>query len=194
MRFALYTILLAVGLASAVSTARQGSTDDVAAVVKFIGAYRDMDFDALKAAATDDFHFKDEAFPLLHNGSMSRAMFHWFINDQSQTQMIVSFDESAVVQDAANGSITVHYTADYYFDSGLAGKNHVVNPITATFTVRDGLVATEEDTYDLGFSGWAEQAFGATLGPLVKDSAATLALVRTAGAAKLGAFMLTHSS
>ncbi|KZV79387.1 hypothetical protein EXIGLDRAFT_735178 [Exidia glandulosa HHB12029] len=181
--------------ASLVSAAVIPRADDaVAAVTNFLTAYSNMDYDALKAAATPDFHFQDQAFPKLHPGSMSLGMFHWFISDQSNTNMKVTFDPSTITFNSSDGTITAHYVADYDFDAGFGSKNHVVNPITATYTVVDGLVKDEKDTYDLGFSGWAEQALGPTLGPLLKDSAATLPFIQVAGAGKLGLFLLTHSS
>ena len=59
---------------------------------------------------------------------------------------------SNVEADAESGS--AHWDADYTFSTGRA----VHNPIDASFTFRDGLIADHRDDFDL--YAWARQALG----------------------------------
>ncbi|KAJ7062607.1 hypothetical protein C8F01DRAFT_1281450 [Mycena amicta] len=158
-------------------------TSPVDVATAFVTAYSNMDYSALKALTTPDFTFSDAAYPHI-TGATARGMYRWFIHDQpTKTHMVVTL-HSVVPSSASPADTAVaSFTDDYFFNG-----NHVVNNITSTMTVRDGLLANEVDEYS--FAAWAEQALGPVVGPLAAPLDVTQSIIQVAGKVQLETFML----
>ncbi|KAF7289429.1 SnoaL-like domain-containing protein [Mycena chlorophos] len=182
MQFLAFASLFSLALASPLA-GRDASTSASAVDVAtaFVTAYSNMDYPTLAALTTPDFTFQDAAYPNI-TGETARGMYRWFIHDKAKTKMIVTLHNVTASPTDPNVAIA-SFTDDYYFNG-----NHVLNNITSTMTVSNGLLALEQDSYS--FSAWAEQALGPLVGPLAAPLDVTKTLIQMTAKIELDTFML----
>lgn len=120
---------------------------NAALLARFYDAFARRDAEAMAACYHPDVHFRDPVFEL--RGPMAGAM--W--------RMLCSRGEDLTVQasgfQADDETGSARWTADYSFGPS---KRPVHNEITASFTFRDGRIATHTDRFD--FWRWSRQALG----------------------------------
>ena len=117
---------------------------------RFYEAFARRDAQAMAACYAPDVTFSDPAFPDL-KGPEVGAM--WAMLCHRGKDLVIRHSE--VQADDHTGS--AHWDADYTF--GVTGRM-VNNSIDATFTFRDGLIATHVDRF--GFWKWSRMALGPT--------------------------------
>lgn len=120
---------------------------NAALIEKFYAAFARRDGPAMGACYAPDATFEDPAFKL--KGAEIGAM--WTMLCQRGKDLKV--EASGIEADDATGR--AHWEA-YYTFSATGRKVH--NIIDATFTFRDGLIATHVDKFD--FHRWSKQALG----------------------------------
>ncbi|MBX7098766.1 MAG: nuclear transport factor 2 family protein [Myxococcaceae bacterium] len=149
---------------------------NAALLTSFYEAFQRKDGAAMAALYADDVTFSDEVFVGLE-GPRAGAMWRMLCKNGKDLELTFS----GVEADDAKGK--AHWEARYTFS--LTGRK-VHNVIDATFTFKDGRIATHVDRFD--FYRWARQALGVTgllLGwtPLVKNK------VRAQASASLDRFV-----
>lgn len=120
---------------------------NAALIEKFYAAFARRDGAAMGACYAPDATFEDPAFQL--KGAEIGAM--WTMLCQRGKDLKV--EASGIEADETTGR--AHWEA-YYTFSATGRKVH--NIIDATFTFRDGLIATHVDKFD--FHRWSKQALG----------------------------------
>lgn len=114
----------------------------------FYAAFAKRDAAAMAACYHADAQFSDPVFPSLASDGV-RAMWAMLCAGGKDLRI----ETSGIGADAVQGH--AHWDAHYTF-SGTGRP--VLNRIDATFTFRDGLIATHRDVFD--FHRWATQALG----------------------------------
>lgn len=117
-------------------------------VQRLYDAFRAKDGGAMQACYAPDATFRDPVFEL-HGAEEIGGMWKMLLEGGADLRVEVS----GVEADATSGR--AHWDA-YYTFSATGRKVH--NAIDATFTVRDGLIATHVDDFD--FWRWSRQALG----------------------------------
>ena len=121
-----------------------------ALITRFYTAFQQRDSATMGACYLPDATFSDSVFVNL-NGDQVRAM--WEMLAKRAADMEMTFSD--VKADDTTGS--AHWEARYTFSS--TGRK-VHNVIDASFTFRDGLIATHRDHFS--FHRWSSQALGLT--------------------------------
>jgi ketosteroid isomerase-like protein len=151
-------------------------SDAGAIAESFYSAFAARDPAAMGAFYGDDAQFSDPVFPALSAGEV-RAMWTLLLTSGSdlsvEHQLLSSTETHAVTQ----------WTARYHFSAtGLP----VVNIVTATMNVADGLIRRHRDYFS--FYRWSSQALGLP-GKLLGWSPIIRRKVRGQAAARLKAYM-----
>lgn len=121
---------------------------NAALIQRFYEAFQRRDGEAMASCYAPDVLFSDPVFPDLVG---PRAGDMWRMLTGRAADLEIRFD--GVEADDTTGS--AHWVATYTFS---ATKRHVVNDIHASFTFRDGQIATHTDRFDLW--KWSRQALG----------------------------------
>ena len=117
-------------------------------LTRFYTAFQNRDGDTMAACYQPDAVFNDPAFPGL-DGHQAGMM--WKMLTTRAEDLKLRF--SGIEADDTRGK--AHWEADYTFST--TGR-YVNNVIEAEFTFRDGLIATQNDTFD--FWKWSRMALG----------------------------------
>ncbi len=117
-------------------------------LTRFYTAFQRKDAEGMVACYTPDVRFSDPAFPDLV-GERAKGMWRMLVGRGKDLRL----EFRDITADERGG--TAHWEAWYTFTS--TGKP-VHNIIDATFTFRDGLIATHTDRFDL--YRWTRQALG----------------------------------
>lgn len=125
------------------------SHPNAALIARFYAALGRRDADAMIACYAPEATFSDPVFPRLDAGGVA-AMWRMLCERGRDLAVAVSDIEA----DATAGR--AHWVANYTYS---ATGRHVENRIDATFTFRDGRIATHVDRFDL--YAWLRQALGA---------------------------------
>ena len=137
----------------------------------FYEAFAARDGAAMGACYAPDAAFSDPVFPDLRGDEIG-AMWSMLCRAGKDLEVRVS----GITADDTGGR--AHWEADYTFATG----RKVHNVVEATFTFRDGKIATHVDDFD--FRRWSRQAFG-PLDLLLGWTPLLRALVRNRAAAGL---------
>lgn len=130
-------------------------SDHAKLITTFYEAFQRQDAEAMAACYHPEVRFDDPVFRDLHG---ERAGNMWRMLCTRAADLQVTFGDVRV--DGDQGS--AHWEATYTFS---ATGNAVHNVIDATFTFRDGLIATHQDRFDLWrWSGMALGLKGRVLG------------------------------
>ncbi len=116
-------------------------------VTRFYEAFNRGDAATMRAAYAPDATFSDPAFPGLQGSEVGDM---WAMLVKRATDFRLEFRD--VQADGERGQ--AHWEAWYLF----GGQRKVHNVIDATFTFRDGRIATHVDHFD--FWRWSRQALG----------------------------------
>jgi ketosteroid isomerase-like protein len=116
-------------------------------LTRFYEAFNRRDAAAMRTAYAPDATFSDEAFPGLKGDEVGDM---WAMLCERAKDFRVEFRD--VKADDTTGS--AHWEAWYLFN----GTNPVHNVIDATFTFKDGRIATHVDRFD--FWRWSRQGLG----------------------------------
>jgi len=119
-------------------------------ITKFYEAFARRDADAMAACYAPDVRFSDPVFPDLRGGEAGDM---WRMLCESATELRV--EHADVIADDTTGSARW----DAYYPFGPS-KRQVHNVIAASFTFKDGLIATHTDVFD--FWKWSRMALGPT--------------------------------
>jgi hypothetical protein len=152
----------------------------VTLIERFYTAFAALEGLEMKACYAPDARFDDPAFSLRGRDEIGAMwdMLARAVEARGRDVWRLRFDR--VRADDANGS--AHWEAHYRFS---ATGRRVHNVIDASFTFRDGLIATHCDRF--GFWRWSRQALGAT-GYLLGWTPFLQQQVRTRAAASLATF------
>lgn len=113
----------------------------------FYEAFQRKDAATMRAAYAPDARFDDPAFPGLRGAAVGDM---WAMLCEAARDFSVEFRDVQADDDSGRA----HWEARYLF----GGNRRVHNVIDASFTFRDGKIATHVDTFD--FHRWARQALG----------------------------------
>lgn len=119
-------------------------------VQRFYEAFQRKDAESMAACYAPDAEFSDPAFPQL-NGREAGDMWRMLIS--RGTDLVLRFQ----LGECTANRCQVHWEARYTFSQ--TGRT-VVNRITATIDVSDGLIIRHRDEFS--FWRWSRQALGAT--------------------------------
>lgn len=144
----------------------------------FYEAFARRDAEAMRACYTDDARFADEVFDL--QGPRVGAM--WTMLCENARDLDVTFRD--VTADDTTGS--AHWEATYTFS---ATGRRVHNVLDASFTFRDGKIATHRDRFDLW--RWSRMALG-PMGTALGWSPIVRTKVRSTAARSLDAYLAKH--
>jgi ketosteroid isomerase-like protein len=120
---------------------------NAALIERFYTAFANRDHATMAACYAPDATFEDEVFTL--RGKEIAAMWHML----TATARDFSLTFNGVEANDATGK--AHWEAKYIFSK--TGRP-VLNVIDATFTFKDGLIATHRDRF--GFWTWSRQSLG----------------------------------
>lgn len=124
-------------------------------ITSFYESFAKRDAAGMTAAYADDVRFSDPVFPSLA-GDRAKGM--WEMLCARGKDLEITFRDVK----ASNGEGSAHWEATYTF--GPTGRK-VHNVVEATFTFKDGKIATHVDRFDLWrWSGMALGAPGKLLG------------------------------
>lgn len=149
-----------------------------ACIAHFYEAFERFDAEGMSLCYADDVRFSDPVFPDLR-GEAARDM--WRMLCARGRDVGLRLEVSGIEADEASGR--AHWEAFYTFS--VTGRA-VHNRIDATFTFRDGRIATHHDAFDLWrWSGMALGPAGRILGwaPPLRDT------IRRRASADLEGFM-----
>lgn len=149
-----------------------------ATIDRFYAAFAERDHRTMAACYTPDATFEDEVFRL--QGAQVPAMWHMLCENATDLQVT----HRDVATEGATGS--AHWEARYTFRATGRATHNVLE---ASFTFRDGLIATHRDRFDLW--RWSRMALGAP-GVLLGWSPIVRRKVRTMAARNLAAFIAKH--
>jgi ketosteroid isomerase-like protein len=113
-------------------------------ITRFYTAFQALDAEAMAACYADDATFSDPVFTDLRGHQVGDM---WRMLCSSAQDFSLTFDS---VTDTS-----AHWVATYTFTS--TGRR-VVNDITASFVIADGLIEEHRDSFDLW--AWSRQALG----------------------------------
>jgi ketosteroid isomerase-like protein len=120
----------------------------MAVAQRFYDAFAARDWRTMGALYADDAVFSDPAFPQLDAAGV-RAMWRMLVTRGTDLALTYEVLEESAIQ------ARVRWVARYTFSQ--TGRK-VVNDITATMQLRDGLIVRHVDAFD--FHRWAAQALG----------------------------------
>ena len=118
-------------------------------LTRFYTAFQQKDAERMVACYTPDVRFSDPVFPDLV-GERAKGMWRMLVGRGKDLRL----EFRDITADERGGS--AHWEAWYTF---TASGRKVHNVIDATFTFRDGLIATHTDRFDL--YRWTRHALGA---------------------------------
>ncbi|MEA2645687.1 MAG: hypothetical protein QOE92_770 [Chloroflexota bacterium] len=126
-----------------------GKEENTATINRFYTAFQARDADAMNACYAPDVRFSDPVFGVLE-GDRARAMWS-MLNENKESGLQLQYQVGEVLD--SSGMAT--WQAQYKFPR--TGRD-VDNHITSRFWFEDGLVARQEDTFNLW--RWASMALG----------------------------------
>ncbi len=159
--------------------------NNAALIERFYEAFAVFDSDTMQACYAEDAKFEDPVFNL-HGREQIGAMWRMLcetIRDKSRDAW--RLDTSRIVSEGNSGR--AHWEPHYRFS---ATGRLVHNVVDATFTFRDGLIATHRDAFN--FWRWSRQALG-PVGALLGWSPMLRSKVRAQAASNLAAFAARRS-
>ena len=119
-------------------------------IERYYTAFDARDGDAMAACYAPDVQFSDPVFPDLQ-GERAGAMWRMLTGTPGDLKI------ELLERDADEMTGSAHWRAHYVFTQ--TGRP-VVNDVQASFTFRDGLIATHHDEFS--FYRWSRQALGST--------------------------------
>jgi limonene-1,2-epoxide hydrolase len=144
-------------------------------IERFYNAFAQRDWATMGACYHAEARFSDPVFPDLDSAGV-KAMWKMLLGGETDLRI-----EFSVLEESAEAGL-VKWDAYYTFS---ASKRKVHNVVTSTFTLKDGLIWKQRDTFDLW--KWSRQALGTTgvlLGwsPIVRNKVQGMAAKRLAKA------------
>lgn len=117
-------------------------------IEKFYTAFTQKDWQTMQSCYHNEVTFEDPAFGQLHGGEAKKM---WKMLCEQGKDLKIEFSNVEVNEKTGNA----HWEAWYTFS--LTGKK-IHNVIDAEFELKDGLIISHKDSFNL--HRWAKQAFG----------------------------------
>lgn len=121
-------------------------------IESFYSCFQRLDGDGMAACYHPDIEFRDPAFGTLH-GDRAKFMWKMLCDSQKGKSFVVTFSNISLKENRGSAD----WSADYIFSK--TGRK-VVNHISASFLLKDGLIYKHDDRFNL--HKWSSQAFGIT--------------------------------
>lgn len=147
-------------------------------ITKFYQAFQQKDYRTMASCYHEDATFKDPVYEL--QGKHIHAMWHMLLERGKEFSLV--FSEVEVFDNTASAN----WTASYRFN---LTDLKVVNPVSASFIIQDGLIITHNDNFDL--YAWERQALGVP-GVLMGWSPYMKNKLRSYAEKALNAFIAAH--
>ena len=157
------------------------ATDHAGLIDRFYAAFAVLDGDAMQACYASDAQFEDPVFKLQGRQQVGGMWRMLCAATRAKGRDAWKLEASGISADATSGR--AHWEAYYRFS---ATGRLVHNAIDTRFSFKDGLIATQRDTFD--FWLWSRQALGLP-GTLLGWTPMLRNKVRTQAAAGLASFL-----